>query len=91
MGSHGGYSGSAGTQWGLWSLKVRRFLGRSFPVWLTGIHRPHSAGGLHICPQLPVLKQLCCPLLQGPQGGTFLPSVCSFCIRRRSNPEDQVM
>lgn len=29
MGSHESYSGSAGTQWGLWSLKVRRFLGYS--------------------------------------------------------------
>lgn len=29
MESHGGYSRSVGTQWGLWSLKVRRFLGQT--------------------------------------------------------------
>lgn len=81
MVSNRGRSGSAGTQWCLWSLKVRRFLGHSgvtlsHPgsprVPLTGIHRQQSAGGVHNGPQLHVIKQLCCLLLQGPQGGHFL-------------------
>lgn len=78
MGSHEGHSGSAGIQWGLWFLKVRRVWGhfespRGSPrVLLFVTHRQQSAGGIGIGPQLHVLKQLCCPLLQGPQGGRLL-------------------
>lgn len=78
IGSHGGHSGSAGTQWGLWSLQVRQSLGHSGVTFyhpgsprvpLFGIRRQPSAGGTRFGPQPHVLKQLCSPLLQGPQGG----------------------
>lgn len=55
---------------------------------LFGIHRQQSAGGIRFGPQLHVLKQFCCLLLQGPQGATFLPRACSFCTRRHSNAGD---